>query len=545
MQEVQITLQKGTVVRDRYTVEDLLGKGGFGAVYLVRDLRVKGNLFALKEVVNPNKEERDRFAFECQVLKRLDHHALPRVYRVFEDDKNIRAYMLMDYVEGPNLEFLRQQQPEKRFSVPQVLNIMAPIIDAVSYLHSQKPPIIHRDIKPANIIVPSGGDNAVLVDFGIAKEYDQESTTTAVRRCSPGYGAPEQYARGTNPRTDVYGLAATFYALLAGNVPTDALYRMTQLGSKGVDPVEPLNSVVPNVPLFIAGAIQHAMEINSNERFATAQEFWQALNAHPIQASLPEPITPLPETGPQTAEPFTDMAAAPTVGLYKKPEAAPARRRGILPILLALLVLVALIAGVLFGTGILSTTRHVGSASIGATATHTTKPTATHSVPTARPTATSPAQHSTPPAQPISPSSYPALNQGYTGIIYNQPAAVGDTMSLTRVQQNSANFTGYLSVGTNLQGSGNFTGTVSKDKKIQFLVAPFANHLPLLFQGQINTDGTLSGTYCSANGNQCDYNSGGGYGTWRVSAPSPSSLLPSQNGSYALADTLSFLDSDV
>jgi hypothetical protein len=66
VQEVQSTLPIGTVVRDRYIIEDLLGKGGFGAVYLVRDQRVHHNLFALKEVADPNKRERARFVFEAQ-----------------------------------------------------------------------------------------------------------------------------------------------------------------------------------------------------------------------------------------------------------------------------------------------------------------------------------------------------------------------------------------------------------------------------------------------------------------------------------------------
>jgi eukaryotic-like serine/threonine-protein kinase len=158
--------------------------------------------------------------------------------------RNGRAYILMDYVEGSNLEVLRQQQPENRFSLSQVLFLMAPIIDAVSYLHHQVPPILHRDIKPANIIVPHAGDGTVLVDFGIAKEYDPDATTTAIRRCSPGYGAPEQYSRGTSTHTDVYGLGATIYALLTGVVPADAFYRMTQLGSKSIDPLQPLDTSV-------------------------------------------------------------------------------------------------------------------------------------------------------------------------------------------------------------------------------------------------------------------------------------------------------------
>jgi len=235
VQDVHAMLPVGTLIGDRYTIVGLLGKGGFSAVYLVRDQRVRGNLFALKEMIDTSKQERARFAFECELLKRLDHSALPRVYRSMEDDQNNRSYMLMDYIEGPNLETLRQKQPQKRFPLSQAMSMMAPIFEAISYLHRQRPPIIHRDIKPSNIIVPTSGDQTVLVDFGIAKEFDPDSTTTAVRRCSPGYGAPEQYNRGTNTRTDIYGLGATLYTLLTGVVPDDAFYRMTNMGSGNGD----------------------------------------------------------------------------------------------------------------------------------------------------------------------------------------------------------------------------------------------------------------------------------------------------------------------
>src|SRR5437879_6048492 len=115
VQEVYATLSVGSIVRNRYVVVGLLGQGGSGAVYLVRDQRVKGNLFALKEIINPNKKDRSRFLFEAEVLRRLEHTALPRVYSVFDDEVHQRAYMLMDYIEGSNLERLRQQQPRRQF----------------------------------------------------------------------------------------------------------------------------------------------------------------------------------------------------------------------------------------------------------------------------------------------------------------------------------------------------------------------------------------------------------------------------------------------
>ncbi len=175
-----------------YVVETLLGKGGFGAVYVVRDRRVKSKRYALKELIGQDKLDRDCFLFEGELLKRLDHPALPHVYGVFENKKLQHVYMLMDYIQGRNLNNLRKEQPEQRFALPAVLLMLAPVVDALVYLHRQDPPVVHLDIKPGNIIVPIDGNGTVLVDFGTAKEYDNEATTSIVRQVTTGYAAPEQ-----------------------------------------------------------------------------------------------------------------------------------------------------------------------------------------------------------------------------------------------------------------------------------------------------------------------------------------------------------------
>jgi serine/threonine protein kinase len=287
LQQEQFILPEGVTVRDpqgnRFVIEGVLGKGEFGAVYLVRELDNTHNLFALKELINPNKGDRERFAFEGEVLKRLNHKVLPRVHRVFENDKLKRVYLLMDYIKGRNLEVLRGEQPGKCFPLPLVLVLMAPIVDALMYLHTQDPPIVHRDIKPANIIVPVGAGEAMLVDFGSAKEYVPGTATTTVRRRSSGYAALEQYKKGTNPSTDVYGLGATLYALLTGSTPVDALSRVIGSLSAGVDPLKPANLLNPAVPRAVAEALKRAMASSSADRFETVEEFWQVLMAHGSQ----------------------------------------------------------------------------------------------------------------------------------------------------------------------------------------------------------------------------------------------------------------------
>src|SRR5258707_4362969 len=111
------TLSPGAVIHGRYLVIDLLGAGGFSAVYLVQDQQCEDSLFALKEAIATHKKARERFTCESSVLKRLVHPTLPRVYDVVDNEEHHRLYMLMHYVECPNLETLRHIQHENRSSV--------------------------------------------------------------------------------------------------------------------------------------------------------------------------------------------------------------------------------------------------------------------------------------------------------------------------------------------------------------------------------------------------------------------------------------------
>ncbi|HZO74710.1 MAG TPA: serine/threonine-protein kinase [Ktedonobacteraceae bacterium] len=557
MQDERADFPPGKVLRSRYIVEELLGKGGFGAVYRVRERRMSSNIFALKEVIDPNRQQRERFTFEGEILQRLNHPALPRVYQLFEDRKYHRLYMLMDYIEGVDLEQLRQQQPGKRFTLLEALHIMAPIADALIYLHAQEPPIIHRDIKPANIIVSPLGDRAVLVDFGIAKEYDQEATTTAVRHCSPGYGAPEQYVLGTNPRTDIYGLAATFYKLLTGQVPVDAFYRLTRLGSGETDPLEPVNMLVPTISSSVADVLRQAMAINSNDRFASIEEFWRALQRCTTELRVPDVATGSQELVAQRLASTASAASALSplavsgrsyVSTVRTGRSKQATGRRAVFLTLVALVLVGLISGIVFGASqwpglgpaydvviitpqstpfiatpqLRATTTPSVAASPLATLSPTVPPTTIAATPTptsgTQPAANSltPTPIATSPTRPLPPD-YPMLANRYNGMISDQFSFPfkNASMVLSQIRQDGEKISGYFSSTSGFIGAGSFSGTLSADKLVQFILPGSTLLHPFFFQGQLQADGSILGTYCSLQDNHCNFFAGE-YGNWQV-----------------------------
>src|SRR2546428_576284 len=134
-----------------------------------------------------------------------------------------------------------------------------------------------RDIKPANIIVPIGADKAMLVDFGSAKEYVAGGPTTVIRHSSPGYAALEQYGGGTTPRTDIYGLGATFYTLLTGTVPIDAITRVTRRRSSGTDRLKSAHPLAPRARMSVIHSCQPALCLSRHGHFETVEQLLQGL----------------------------------------------------------------------------------------------------------------------------------------------------------------------------------------------------------------------------------------------------------------------------
>ncbi|HLL78365.1 MAG TPA: serine/threonine-protein kinase [Ktedonobacteraceae bacterium] len=476
MQNEQTILSQGAVLRGvhgaSYVVESLLGKGGFGAVYVVRDRRVKSGRFALKELIGQDKLDRDCFLFEGELLRRLDHPALPHVYGVFENKKLSRVYMLMDYIQGRNLNDLRKEQPDRRFTLSVALALLAPIVDALTYLHEQDPPVVHRDIKPGNIIVPFEGKGAMLVDFGTAKEYDNEATTCIVRQVTTGYAAPEQYMGGTNPRTDIYGLGATLYTLLSGQTPPDALVRATR--SKGCDPFQAENQGIPGVSLSIVKILQRAMSLSSDDRFETVEEFWQELQAHaPRHEGDDEQISAIHAlhtdlTSQAFSKEHSGKRPAAFVQSWRKP-------------LVLVLAALALLLTASTGTGFLF---HGGSSpTIAQQHALQSRPT-TKTTGTTRTTATL--------NEKTGASNYPLLATSYAGTVADIMTKENTSLFLTNIQQNRQQIQGSFR-GLGLTGA--FNGTITPDGQVSFTVKIYRGTMLLQFEGTIKIGGDMAGSF--------------------------------------------------
>jgi serine/threonine protein kinase len=260
-------LKAGTILNNRYRIVQLMGRGGFGAVYRAWD-QTLNRPCALKENQETSTQAIRQFSQEAILLANLNHPCLPRVIDHFSLPEQ-GQYLVMDFVEGEDLRDKLERSFEplvEREVVPWIIQIC----DAVVYLHSQPQPVIHRDIKPSNIrITPQG--RAILVDFGIAKVFDPRTpTSTAAKAVTAGYSPPEQYGQGkTDVRSDIYALGATLYTLLAGQRLPDSVDILTGVAP----PLTPARSVNPKISTGVSAAIEKAMALDRNFRYPSVTEF--------------------------------------------------------------------------------------------------------------------------------------------------------------------------------------------------------------------------------------------------------------------------------
>jgi serine/threonine-protein kinase len=278
------TLAPETILRERYKIIELVGRGGMGATYRAEDLRLKGRFCAVKEALpDPDasadelRQSREQFYQEASTLARLDHPNLPKVSDYFSD--NDRDYLVMDFVPGHDLKeklaaSLREGHP---LDERQVLAWADQLCDALSYMHTQEPPVLHRDIKPSNIkVTPSG--NVKLVDFGLVKVMvpdDQRTITVVQGRGTVQYIPLEQYGGDTghtDVRSDIYSLGATIYHLLTGQPPLDAKQRF--LKPRSLSAPRTLN---PDISIQTEQAILWSLAMHPDDRPSSVADLRTAL----------------------------------------------------------------------------------------------------------------------------------------------------------------------------------------------------------------------------------------------------------------------------
>jgi serine/threonine protein kinase len=255
----------------RYVIKSVLGQGGMGAALLATDIRLDGKLVVIKELIsdhtNPTKQQEDvrNFKREVSTLAHIDHPLIPSVTDHFQEGP--RYFMVQEYVEGENLED-RLDRTDQPMREKEALVCASEILDILSYLAQQTPPIVHRDIKPANIIVGARDRRAHLVDFGIARGGEGHRKQTAALG-TPGYAPPEQYQGNADPRSDLYALSATIHHLLTNRDP------------RNYPPFNfpPVSSLNPELSMDIERVLQRGLINDRNQRYQSAAAMKKDIDA--------------------------------------------------------------------------------------------------------------------------------------------------------------------------------------------------------------------------------------------------------------------------
>ena len=300
MEENLHCLRKGTRLIGRYTIEGVLGQGGFGITYLGMD-ELHEKPVAIKEffpqgIVTRNIEYQDtvtvtfvgekdnyekgkeRFLKEARTMAQFSKEkGIVKALDFFEI--NNTAYIVMEYLEGVTLkQYLREN---KRIDAEDLVELLVPLIESLDEIHSQG--LIHRDISPDNIMVLPDG-RIKLMDFGAARDYTEFGEKSLSIVLKPGYAPPEQYqTHGVQgPWTDIYALCATMYKCITGENPPDAIERVMDDHLKKISAFG-----IPVLPQ-IEEAIIKGMSVAANDRYQNVGDFCEDLYGGYEENSVPE-----------------------------------------------------------------------------------------------------------------------------------------------------------------------------------------------------------------------------------------------------------------
>lgn len=310
------------ILNCRYRILRQIGLGGMGAVYEAEDSIRFGKTVALKEILidapTPKQQESLKSAFEdeAKILTKLDHEAFPQVIDYFTETD--RQYLVMELVHGDDLH-KRLGNSQNIFTQKEVLNFAEQLLDALIYLHNLNPPVIHRDIKPLNLKITSRG-RIKLLDFGIAKGSDTQANKTinnqqtflaASREYSPfeqllrileppflltltamdGEKIEKALKQSADATTDIYALGATLYHLFTNSLPVGALSRVVEIWTGKADPLPNPRQINASISPEISAWLLKAMEVERENRFASAIEMQEALQEAISSEKLREEAT--------------------------------------------------------------------------------------------------------------------------------------------------------------------------------------------------------------------------------------------------------------
>jgi len=259
------------LLKKRYEILEVLGKGGMGCVYKVLDHQQGGRVLAIKELRPGNLSEKKlqealiQFQTEAQILARLTHPNLPKVYDYFSLPG--AHYIVMEYISGSTLEQVLCARRGKPVDERLALSWGLQICRAMHFLSVQRPrPIVFRDLKPANIMIAR--DNRIkLIDFGIARFFKEDKQEDTYVYGTPGYAAPEQYGTGqTDVRSDIFSLGATLHHCVTGRSPAE----------NPLDFPEP-RSLNPRLSSETSAIIRIALAQEMKKRFQSALEMKLAI----------------------------------------------------------------------------------------------------------------------------------------------------------------------------------------------------------------------------------------------------------------------------
>ena len=285
-----MNLPIGTLLKGgTYRITRFIGSGGFGCTYeafhteleervaikefFVKDFCNRDETTSRVSVATQSKRAlveklRSKFKDEAKAMFRLRHPGIVRVSDVFEENGTV--YYVMDFIEGRSLQAIVEE--EGRLPEHRALKYVRQVADALRYIHEYNR--LHLDVKPGNIMVDSS-DNAILIDFGASKQYDEENgenTSTLVGK-TPGYAPLEQMSNRVVrffPATDIYALGATLYKLLTGVTPPDAA--MLASGGEELSPL----------PFTVSGntrrAVSSAMSLKKDDRPQDIGDFLNILD---------------------------------------------------------------------------------------------------------------------------------------------------------------------------------------------------------------------------------------------------------------------------